>query len=409
MKKLTAIIASLAISLTALSANIPFINDENLPQNKEISKAVDTLISNVQFISPMGVSSKSPKPADVITNETNDLLKLLSSEKKPSYDTMLLKLFCQTELYNLNACSHADIDSTFKTMTKKFPKEYRTFWIYGNYKVSSVIEAENLSYFEKASELAGGLENTQPGFLSDYAYCCLMLQMPEKGISLLKIHSKKTGIPLEENALYKMLISFKNESKLNEMYSETDTWKASKIKNDAFIFSTILGFSAKIDPSLPLISVQLDKNMSLFSLRLNGFESNGIKIGTSLLAQAFAGHMTDGKIEYQTNQFINGYTLDKTYTRTINGTEFTIYECSSNLINNNPVQKGGKCYLAVATVPYTPDMESEIEKPITSQQGKHYSRINDDVNWFFFLPACKAIEKSAGKWFDSFLSTVTLR
>lgn len=226
MKKILLFILMLILTFSAYSHSIAF-KEKKLPSKKEFKSKYELFLENEEYAEYWTMNWTYEKSKDQVARELSDFDTYLSSLKTKNYETSLLHLIVKTYLYNLDEMSYDEIVDYGNALKKKYPREYRTWWIMGSFYASSSISIETYPEFETAAKMRGGLDKKDQWlvpFLIDYIGACNMAGMKIHARQGLNYLCQYTDSKAEDYVLYPLLYSEQTESSLDGTYDMYNTW-----------------------------------------------------------------------------------------------------------------------------------------------------------------------------------------
>ena len=319
--------------------------------------------------------------------------------------------------------SYDEIVDYGNALKKKYPREYRTWWIMGSFYASSSISIETYPEFETAAKMRGGLDKKDQWlvpFLIDYIGACNMAGMKIHARQGLNYLCQYTDSKAEDYVLYPLLYSEQTESSLDGTYDMYNTWYFTQIGDAYRIDSTLLGLSIPVQGN--------------WSLRINGYENNrsfiSIQSDTMKISQdkqtsvsfsifAFAGiERSEVDMYASSSAQSNNSSITKKETVSVKGIKADSYTFENPQIYNDE-REGMKGIILVFSVPYNEFSGLNIERPVDystmsasepSEDGMSYfrlkpklDRLEGDIHFFIILDACNACFDEAKAWMDSIL------
>ena len=246
MKKIIISISILFLFIVNIYSNVSAIIPYNLPQDKEFQNSLNYFINNIRYMDHFTAEWKYQIDKNKLINE----ITLFETEVKKqinnnsTYDLQLLHIIIMSYLYNLDIIEYSDkIDYEVNILKEKYPQEYRTYWIYGNYLINSARPIEGISQFLYVIDIIKELKLFHPAFLEDYAYACLMNLMLKNGIKAIEIAAEIYNESVETFRIYNIMKGLLKTIDIENDYSEEQTWFVNDYHNNYRIISRMIGAS----------------------------------------------------------------------------------------------------------------------------------------------------------------------
>jgi len=291
MIKLLKIVYFLVLFNVAFSvySNIYIVNTSNLPDNETFKQNMTTLFNINQYVNHWSVEWNYPiEKSGVITFLKafhNDVLKI---NRNNNYELNLLNVVIMTYLYNLDETSYSkEIYNITEKMKKDFPNEYRTYWLLGNFYISSANPLNGYNEFKKIFIIFNNNMSFYPlEYLDDYAYACIINQMFKTGMEIYEYTAERRKIPVSSNRLYGTVEKSFSKPLYDNNYSETQVWEIIKNNNEYYLRSRMLGTLLPLVPTWGLNIFGLNNKKSFCMItpdRLLSKQKN--YIGISILIE----------------------------------------------------------------------------------------------------------------------------
>jgi hypothetical protein len=203
-----------------------------------------TLFNINQFVNHWSNEWNYPVNKSTLINflETfhNDIIKINIIN---DYELNLLNVVIMTYLYNLDETNYYDeISGTIERIKNDYPNEYRTHWLFANFLISAAKPLAGYNEFKKIFDIFNNDFDFYPlDFLNDYAYACIMVQMPKTGMEIYELSAGRGGTPLSSNGLYKSIAKCFLVPSSDGDYTDRQTWEIIKSNNEYHLRSRMLG------------------------------------------------------------------------------------------------------------------------------------------------------------------------
>lgn len=422
MKKILLFILMLILTFSAYSHSIA-CKEKKLPSKKEFKSKYELFLENEEYAEYWTMNWTYEKSKDQVAQELSDFDTYLSSLKTKNYETSLLHLIVKTYLYNLDEMSYDEIVDYGNALKKKYPREYRTWWIMGSFYASSSISIETYPEFETAAKMRGGLDKKDQWlvpFLIDYIGACNMAGMKIHARQGLNYLCQYTDSKAEDYVLYPLLYSEQTESSLDGTYDMYNTWYFTQIGDAYRIDSTLLGLSIPVQGNWSLRINGYENNRSFISIQSDPMKiSQDKQTSVSFSIFAFAGiERSEVDMYASSSAQSNNSSITKKETVSVKGIKADSYTFENPQIYNDE-REGMKGIILVFSVPYNEFSGLNIERPVDystmsasepSEDGMSYfrlkpklDRLEGDIHFFIILDACNACFDEAKAWMDSIL------
>ena len=421
MKKIILFFTLMFLTVNIFSFSDQVLRTKKLPSKKEFKSQYALFQENEKFSDHWSQKWEYEKSKDDVIRELKDFDSYLDTLKE-NYEIKLLGLLVKSYLYNLDGIHFDQVVEYGTSLKEKYPKEYRTWWLMGNF-----YSGASLNYiypeYEKAVEMRGGIgikDEWAVPFLYSYIYGCNMAGMKIHARWALDYYCQFTGTKPEDFYLYNILFSNQAASSVDENYDMYDTWLFGQTEKETRIFSTLLGLSIPVNPN--------------WQMRANGYENGRAFVSLSsdpiAISETATTHVTFSVFAFAkvdknymdtiVNNSITRYegTIVKKETRTYNGIIADYYDYENDSIYNDE-RKGMKGVSIVLAVPYNEFSGISFEHPIDynankasgqTEDGMSYwamkpnlNRLQTTVYFMINLDACKACFDQAEEWMNSIL------
>lgn len=414
MKKVfVLILLSLSMAIPAFS-NLKAVNGDKLPLKDEVFSEKSTLfMENFNYSSDYHFDWRFNKPKEQVIDEVKDFYEYLGTVKKSNYDVKLLRLITMRCLYNLDAISSDEIKDYADQLKKKYKKDFRTWWIYGNFLSTTTLISDAYDEFMEAMRITDGYVNSY--FLRDYVYVCHISGNIKHGWLALNQLAEMDGIPIEEEYFYDLYAQRIVFPKVTDNYSKEEVWKVDSKKDGTFkIFSTLVGVSVPAKPEWSVYLFEFEKGQTALTVAPERFTANdGTKIGVTSLLMASA---NENAYEMYKSIVQKRYeTPVKASTKKIGNIEFEVFE-GEDMNSYVDVRNGQRGIYLIGKIPYNEKsgigLESSTSFPLNQDEesnGPRYFKVNpvldripETVTVMLMLDSCNAIYKDSSEWFWDF-------
>lgn len=417
MKKLLAVFLVFAALTVSVFANTNAIDGSNLPlDNEEFVQKSNLFLQNYNYSSSWHYEWNFDKPREQVIDELKDFNDYLGSIKKATYDVKLLRLITMRCLYNLDEISSDEIKAYADQLKKKYKKDYRTWWIYGNFLATTSLVAESYEEFRTAIKMNEGYV-TAP-FIDNYVYSCIISGNVKHGWLALNSLAEMDEIPVEQEYFYPLYENHLIFPKVTDEYDKNQVWKISPKDEGIYsVFSTLMGIGVTVKGEWGLNLFNFENGQTGLTVSPEKFKAKDkTEIGVTLAL--LAGAREDSYDTYK-NAFKHNYTMPMTESvKTINGIEFEVYE-GEDLTTYADVRGGQRGIYLLCKIPY--DVASGLglesshsfsldEKSDSESDGPKYyaaqpvlDRIPETVSVLIMFDTCNAVYKDSSKWFWDFV------
>lgn len=420
MKKICTVLFLILLAINAFSQSAA-TKKNKLPSKKEFKTQYELFLENEKLADHWSQNWTYEKPKEDVTRELKEFEANLTSSK-PNYETDLLNLIVKTYLYNLDEIPFDDVVEYGNSLKKKYPKEYRTWWIMGRFYSGSNL---NLIYpeYETACQMRGGVEKKDEfvlPFLWDYIYGCNMAGMKIHARQGLHYYCQYSGTQPEDYYLYSIIYSNQATSSLDGSYGMYDTWLFEQNEKGTRLYSTLLGISIPVHNDWAIQAMGYENQMSYMSLSSDPIkisETAETHVSFTVIAFTALDKAEVERIAISSMTKENG-TILKKETVSIQGNiaDRYIYENPNKYAD---ARKGMKGIVLIVAVPYNEFSGLSFERPIdyskTDSSGQtsdgmsywaikpNLNRLETNIYFLVTLDACNACFDEAREWMDSIL------
>jgi hypothetical protein len=386
----------------------------NLPQDSVFKERFEMFLSNAKYMNHYTPKWDYPISKDDLISQTLDFEKLLDVQSIRTYDLEILQLIVLRYLYNIDA---EDISSRIEErvvyLKEKYPKEYRTNWVYGNYLVSSTQIIKGMNEYLYVVRNIRDLKLLHPAFLEDYSYSCLLSRMFKNGLISLEVAAGLRGNDISGYWIYKQLRSMLQLPDVNSNYSDNETWSLQKKDGEYRLFSHILGTSIPIKGDWKLKYTGISDKQSFVMISPQRIlSSTGKEIGISVLFQF---SLIDTTYDEYVSDIKKKLPVISEEKKEINGVLFNVFvfEDKNKYINMG----GSRGYYLVAEIPATKYSNCNIEFPLEITQGSGeegkvsyyalktgYDRVEHTVFVGILLDSCNEVFPESSDYFWGLLN-----
>ncbi|MBR5645346.1 MAG: hypothetical protein IKX23_01745 [Treponema sp.] len=431
MKKILFILSLCLLLCSEFSASSYAIKFEKLPEEENMSFYYSQFTKNEQYSSSWVSEWKHPVAKEQVIDELQQCDEYFSSLAKSNYESMLTDLTIKAYLYNLDAIKWQEVDDYASMLKKKYPKEYRTYWITANFYLSSKID---LAYpeFQKAIKVRGGLEKKDdfgPDFLIDYAVCTRSCRMKQTAMYALSLLTKIYNIPKENINAYRFVDPVNEQSDINSKYDYKKVWNYSEVSDKEVAFNnSLMGFTATIpsdSTDLQLDGYSEKTSILMFTMPAE-HTASGEEITSTFLTLMYCASSSDDSLTAYSNKVIGNFSKYPSAKITkkakkINGYNATVYNIDNPDLYNDELKKGARGIVIVLEVPYKEFAGKDKEVPFIYEnaEGKkqgnmtifsnpgRLNRLKAPVYFVFLLDTCNAVYKEAEKQFYDIISKIS--
>ena len=432
MKKVLSILTILFGLCISLFAQSEAVKISKLPKKGDFLSDYNKFLENEYYSDHWTPNWNYDKPKESVALELKAFDLTLSSLKKTqkNYDTNLLSLIVKTYLYNLDEIDYQEVVDFANKLKTKYPKEYRTWWILGNFYTSS--NPTNLTQeYDTAVKMRGGLETIDDysaAFLYNYVYGCIMNKTLAHGRYALSLLCELEDTEPQNYFFYNLLYPEEAYVDINQTIPSNQMWKVTSpysIDDTPyyFFYNTLLGTGFTISGDSYMQLTELSDKTAVISFTSPSFNINSESSTTTTALYLILPDADEQLVnEYVLNDMIMSkeYTIDSINQTTLNDTQIpmTLYTFSNSEIYNDE-KNGMKGLFAVFTIPYNEFSGLNLEQPVDydklkyqeGNQIKYYSvsadllRYEGPISFVVLLDACNAIFEPASEWFYNLLGS----
>ena len=431
MKKIPLIISMLFCLFSQIFAASFAINTEKLPDEEDMSFYYSQFLKNEQYSASWVREWKYPVPKEQVLDELKQCDEYFSSLSKPNYESMLINLIIKAYLYNLDGIEWSAVDDYASMLKKKYPKEFRTWWITANFYCTSRFDLGYPEY-QKAIKVRGGLEKKDdygPDFLIDYAICAKSCKMKQTAMYALSLITKIYNIPKENVKAWDFVDHEDEHSSPDKNYEYKKIWDYAEISEKEVSFNcSLVGFTITVpsdSTNLQLGDYNERTNMFMVTMPAE-HTSDGQEITSTFLSMMYCADSDAVSLDAYSERILSSFTKYPSVkitkkSKKINGYNSTIYNINNPDLYNDEIRKGNRGILIVLEVPYKEfagkDKEVQFlyEKAEGNKQGNmtifvnnaKLNRLKAPIYFIFLLDSCNAVYKEAEKQFWDIMSTVS--
>lgn len=305
-------------------ANLSAINFSTLPQDAIFQNKFKGFLNIVNYINHFSTEWNYPVSKAETLSIAIDFESEINKQKEISYDLNILHLIVMRYLYNIDAEGYSNkIEMKVNQLKTSYPNEYRTYWIYGNYLISSAQPIKGIAEFSYVINKIKDMNKLHPAFLEDYAYACLLSFMYKNGIMALETAAQLRNINISEYWMQKHFTSMLVKPDIDTNYDKKITWNLQK-KNDQFmLFSHILGIAIPVEGNWNLNFSGLNDQKSYVSISPQRITAaTGIDIAISVVYQFSIEDIS--YTDFQ-NNILKQLPITNKEEKSVNGIIYTVY------------------------------------------------------------------------------------
>jgi hypothetical protein len=400
-------------------SNIHIVDKNKLPNNEAFNANMAMLSDISQFTTYYSFEWNYPVDKsnliDFLEAFHKDIVRI---NTKNDYELNLLNAVLMTYLYNLDEIDYyEEIVITLEKMKIDFPNEFRTYWLYGNFMISAAKPLIGYNQYKLILNLySDNLNSYTIDFLYDYAYACIMVQMPNSAMKIYELAAKNGGTPLASNRFYKSIEKGFKDAIIGNIYADKDVWEIIKSNDIYYLRSRMFG---SLFPLMETWAVRMtglnNNNKSFCAINPDQLISkNNNSIGITILIEF---DLNNQPYDDFLKEKHNIYPVVEQTKKTIGNHKYDIiiYEDKTKYRNMG----GARGYYIATCVEYKNKSNSSIEIPIefnnTSKDGLNYyplmnyfNRINQSINIGILLDSSNEIFNEASDFIFEYLEDIII-
>jgi hypothetical protein len=398
--------------------NIHIVNKNKLPNNEAFNANMAMLSDISQFAAHYSFEWNYPVDKSNLIAFLEAFHKdIVRINTKNDYELNLLNAVLMTYLYNLDETDYyEEIVITLEKMKIDFPNEFRTYWLYGNFMISAAKLLIGYNQYKLILNLYSDNLNSYPiDFLFDYAYACIVVQMPNSAMEIYELAAKNGGTPLASNGLYKSIEKEFKDAIISNIYADKEIWEIMKSNDIYYLRSRMFGSLFPLMETWAVRMTGLDNNKSFCIITPDQLISkNNNSIGITILIEFNLNNLSYDDflkeklriypVVEQTKKVIGNHKYD-----------IIIYEDKTKYRNMG----GARGYYIAACAAYKNKSNSGIEIPIefnNASTGRlnyyplmnYFNRINQSINIGILVDSSNEIFNEASDFIFGYLEDIII-